>query len=398
MKVSFCIGLLLLGAASQAFAQATTPTQVRLSFGEDPKTCVRIVWQTQAPTASQIVEYGPTPALGRRAMGKRVSYAYETGIIHEATFTGLTPGAAYHYRVGDPAGGFSKVYSFRTAPARPTDFTFTAFGDHGVTDAARRNMENVLREKPAFHLLLGDISYANGNQPVWDDYFRQIEPMARVIPVMPTLGNHENERIKRDGKEERIGYASYLARFALPGLETRYTFDYGAARFVAFNSDDYQNAAQRAWLEKTLAAARKDRRVHWLIVYQHHPLFGSTKGRGDNRPLIAAVQPLFDKYRVDLVLQGHDHVYERQYPLRGAQTVSSSLHSYAQGEGTLYVICGGGGQSLYRFTVDLPAICATREDTYCCLRVHVPVHGPLTVEAHRLDGSLIEKFQITPKP
>ncbi|HZP81230.1 MAG TPA: metallophosphoesterase family protein [Chthonomonadaceae bacterium] len=373
---------------------ATRPTQVRIAYGDDPRHSVRIVWQTQAATATEVVEYGTSESLGQIARGKRASYAYETGVLHEAALTSLEPGTTYHYRVGDFAGGYSRIYSFRTAPDKPEDFTFTAFGDHGVTEAAARNVENVLREKPAFHLLLGDISYANGDQPVWDAYFTQIEPMACRIPVMPTLGNHENERIGPERK--RIGYVSYLARFALPGAETHYTFDYGAARFVAFNSDDVENKEQLAWLDKTLATARQDRKVRWLIVYQHHPLFGSTQRRGDNQALIAALQPLYDKYQVDLVLQGHDHVYERQYPLRNSQAVSASLQVYPQGQGTVYVICGGGGKSLYQFTPEKPALCAVREQTYCYLKVHVPQKGALVVEARRLDGSRIERFEIQP--
>lgn len=373
---------------------ATMPTQVRIAYGDDPRHSVRIVWQTQAATETQVVEYGTSENLDKTARGKRASYAYETGVLHEVTLTGLEPGTTYHYRVGDFEGGYSRTLSFRTAPDRPEDFTFTAFGDHGVSEAASRNVENILREKPAFHLLLGDISYANGNQPVWDAYFTQIEPMACQIPVMPTLGNHENERIGPEKK--RIGYVSYLARFALPGVETHYTFDYGAARFVAFNSNESENQEQLAWLEKTLADARQDKKVRWLIVYHHHPLFGSTQRRGDNKGLIAALQPLYDKYRVDLVLQGHDHVYERQYPIRNSQAVSTSLQVYAQGQGTVYVICGGGGKSLYKFAPEKPAICATRESTYCYLKVHVPQKGPLVVEAHRVDGSLLERFEIQP--
>lgn len=388
--------VILFVLAACAKLPAATPTQVRIAYGDDPRTSVRIVWQTQEPMKAAVVEYGVGGKMDKRATAQRATYPYETGVIYEATLKGLKPGTTYRYRVGNSEDGFSTVASFRTAPAKPGDFVFTAFGDHGVTDAARQNVENILAIKPSFHLLLGDISYANGNQPVWDRYFEQIEPLARTIPIMATLGNHENEKIKTPEGNKRIGYIAYLTRFALPGAETHYFFDYGAARFVAFNSDDYKNPEQLAWLDKTLSAARKDPKVRWLIVFQHHPLYGSTHNRGNNKGLIAAVEPLFDKYKVDLVLAGHDHTYERNYPLRNSRAVSNSPNRYTQGQGTIYLTCGGGGKSLYNLEPNRPAICAIRESTYCYLRVHVPAQGPLRVEACRLDGSPLDRFEIQP--
>lgn len=369
------------------------PTQLHLAFGEDPRTILRVMWQTQKAMRKPVVQYGTFPTLAQMASAQRVSYPYETGILYEVTLRGLKPGTKYYYRVGDPPNQMSKIYTFRTAPNRLEDFVFTAFGDHGMTAFSQRNTQNILKVRPAFHLLLGDLSYANGHQPIWDTYLQQLEPLASQIPVMITLGNHENETI--EGK--RVGYLAALTRFAMPGAERYYSFDYCGVRFVCFNSNEFRNPDQLKWLEATLHTARRARSVRWLIMFQHHSLFGSTRGRGNNSPLIEALQPLYDRYRVDLVLQGHDHVYERTYPIRASQPVSQSQSRYQQGEGTLYVICGGGGRSLYRFTPEKPALTAVRESTYCYLRVQVPTEGPLTLEAFRVDNSLIERFQIVPR-
>lgn len=375
-------------------ASDTTPTQLRIAFGEDPRHTMRVVWQTHKAVAAPVVEYGAGGKLSLRIPARRVSYPYETGAIWEATLTGLQPGMVYGYRVGDPVGGFSEAASFRAAPDKPEDFTFTAFGDQGSTPAARQNMTNVLNDAPAFHLLVGDLSYANGVHSRWDDYLKLNEPLTRGVPFMAVPGNHENEKLLVT--KQPIGYAAYLARYALPGEESYYVFDYGAARFVGVDTVNLHQREQQEWLEETLADARRDRRVKWLIVFQHYPLYGSTRGRGDNGDLIKMQQPLFDRYKVDLVICGHDHVYERQYPMRGGKAVSPSLTDYTQGIGTLYVIVGGGGISLYDFAPRKPVDCAIRERTYCRLRVRVPVEGPLVAEALRLDGSLIEKFEIRP--
>jgi hypothetical protein len=375
-------------------AADTAPSQRRIAFGDDAKHTMLVAWQTRKAVDAPVVEYGVGAKLTLSAPARRSSYAYETGAIWEAALTGLTPGTVYTYRVGDPVGGFSEPASFRTAPDKPEDFTFTAFGDQGSTPAAEMNMTNVLIDRPAFHLLPGDLSYANGVHSRWDDYLQLNEPLTREVPFMAVPGNHENEKLP--GGKRPIGYAAFLARYALPGAESYYVFDYGRARFVGVDTVHLEQKEQQAWLEETLADARRDPKVKWLIVFQHYPLYGSTRGRGDNGELIKLQQPLFDRYKVDLVICGHDHVYERQYPMRGGKAVSASLTDYRQGEGTLYVIAGGGGISLYDFVPMKPAVCAVRERAYSRLRVRVPVDGPLVAEALRLDGSLIEKFEIRP--
>ena len=373
--------------------QDMAPTQVRISYGEDPTRMMRLMWQTAAPTASRTVEYGETAELGMVAAGTQPTYAYQTGALAEATLYNLKPKTKYFYRVGSKEGGFSPVREFMTADPDPKEFVFTAYGDHGVTPEAVKNVDNVLFEKPAFHLMLGDISYANGVQPIWDKYLEQIEPMASVIPFMITLGNHENEDIKVDGKDVEIGYVATLARFAMPGAEHWYTFDYGCARFVSINSDAYKAPGHLEWVDATLAAARRDPKIKWIIVLQHHPVYGTSKGRGDNQGLIENVAPIFDKYKVDLVLEGHDHHYERQYPMRANAITSKDKSKYKKGVGTLYVIEGGGGRPSYDFSDPIPEKCALREKTNGYVRVKVSKKA-ISVEAKRLDRSLVEKFEI----
>lgn len=380
---------LLCVAAVLAPADGILPTQLRLSWSSDPTTSMTVAWQTARPAAS-VVEFGTSEKLGRSVEGKRVAYAYETGTIHEATMKGLQPGTRYFYRAGDPDSGFSTISSFRTAPLEHGDFVFTGFGDHGVGDMSALNVERVLEEEPAFHLIFGDLSYANGRQSVWDDWFVQLERLARTVPVMPALGNHENERLAG----ERIGYVAYLSRLSLPPPESRYSFDYGAARFVCFNSDDFKNEEQMAWMVETLKKAREDSRVQWLIVYQHHPLYSSTVGRLNNGPLAAAVRDVLDRYNVDLVFGGHNHNYERSYPLTGETVRQPGRGPYRKGNGVVFVISGGGGKSLYRFTPERPAVTARRESVPHYMKVKVS-KKQLEVQAIRTeDRSLLDSFAI----
>jgi hypothetical protein len=381
---------LLSWAGSPLAPDGTLPTQLRLSWSDPPKTTMTVVWQTALPTEKSVVEYGAAGKLNQRAEGRRVSYPYETGIIHEAVLKGLEPGRRYSYRVGDPKSGFSAPSSFETAPSADKDFLFTVFGDHGVGETSKTNVDLVLSENPAFHLILGDLSYANGNQPVWDRWFDQLEPLSRRIPVMPTLGNHENEQI--DGTP--IGYVAYLTRLALPPPESRYCFDYGGARFISFNSHQFHDPEQMDWFTETLKSARLDKNVRWLIVFQHHPLYSSNVGRLNNQPLIDAVRSVLDTYQVDLVFAGHNHNYERSYPLRGATIAESGPGPYRKSSGVVFTISGGGGKSLYQFVKEQPAITAYRESSPHYLRVRV-TKKELRLEAVRtLDRTMIDSFTI----
>ena len=389
LTLNLCI-MLLVGSALLIPADGTAPTQLRLSWTGSPKTSMTIMWQTALPTESSVVEYGTTEELGQRAVGKGVSYKYATGVLHEVAVEGLQPGTRYFYRAGDPAAGFSSVSSFTTAPAAPQEFVFTVFGDHGVGKISKANVELALAEKPAFHLILGDLSYAKGKQKVWETWFEQLEPMSRAIPVMPALGNHEDEKV--NGK--RVRYAPYLARLALPPPETYYSFDYSNARFVTFNSDDFKNPEQMAWFVDRLKKSREDKSVRWLIVYQHHPLYSSSAGRRNNKPLIEATRKIYDEFKVDLVLAGHNHNYERSYPLAGGLVAQKGSGPYKKGNGVVFVISGGGGRSLRRFTRETPAITARRESVPHYLRVRVS-EKELRVEALRTkDRSILDSFRI----
>jgi acid phosphatase type 7 len=239
---------------------------------------------------------------------------------------------------------------------------------------------------------LGDVSYANGDQRVWDVYGRMIEPFARTTPWMLAIGNHEYE--KYGGVD--IGPVAFLARFALPGDERDYVFDYAGVRFVVIDSVRAQERASLLRLETRLAEARAAN-VRRLIVAQHYPHFGSCVTRGYNVPLIFLQGPLFEKYGVDLVLNGHDHFYERTYPIRAGRTTSSHASRYETGEGPIHLTAGGGGAGLYRFQPGAkPETTCVRAQKHGFVRVRVAVDATVTVEAVGLGGGLVDRFEIAP--
>ncbi len=88
---------------------------------------------------------------------------------------------------------------------------------------------------------------------------------------------------------------------------------------TSFYIKGYSGGAQTAWLERTLAAGRRDDSVDWIVVQMHQcACSSSATGNGSDLGIRQQWLPLFDRYEVDLVLNGHDHDYERSFPVRGA--------------------------------------------------------------------------------
>lgn len=187
---------------------------------------------------------------------------------------------------------------------------------------------------------------------------------------MPCAGNHENEL-----GNGPIGYRAYQTYFSLPETAgqsdtTRglwYAFTVAAVRVISLANDDivyqdggdsyvrgYSEGAQKAWLEKELAAARANHDIDWIVVCMHQVAISTVdKFNGADLGIREERGPLFDKYGVDLVVCGHEHHYERSRPIRGHQenqtltpnpaaTVTDVIDT---SKGTVHMVIGGGGTS-----------------------------------------------------
>jgi alkaline phosphatase D len=217
----------------------------------------------------------------------------------------------------------------------------------------------------------GGTTTAQGAQPapeVWRDFGLNVQRSAAHRPWMPCIGNHEVEL-----DNGPLGYNSYNTRFLVPGNGTSfsgnfYSFQVGSVLFISLDANDvcYQGGgaynvggvattdaasnpisataheynqfytgtfsvnpngtlspggatpnAQTVWLEQTLAAARASTDIDWIVVQMHQCALSSSTDNGCDAAIRQAWVPLFDQYEVDIVVNGHDHDYERSYPVRG---------------------------------------------------------------------------------
>ncbi|MGW2382548.1 purple acid phosphatase family protein [Streptomyces lincolnensis] len=371
-----------------------SPFGRHLAFGADPTSQMRISWQVPLAVKKPYVRIGTRPDdLGRRIEAEirdlhtpgleGVRAALDQFYVHAALDT-LRPGTTYYYGVGhdgfDPAAPEHRrtIGSFRTAPATPERFVFTAFGDQGVSRAAAANDDLLLREKPAFHLHAGDICYANGNgrgtkedgydPAFWDLFLKQNEPVAKSVPWMVTTGNHDMEAWYSPD-----GYGGQLARWSLPdnGFDPRtapgvYAFTYGNVGFVALDANDvsyeipanlgYSGGRQTAWLDRKLGELRASSAVDFVVVFFHHCAY-STSTHASDGGVRAEWPPLFARHQVDLVINGHNHVYERTDAIRDGRVgrpVPIGASTDPTRDGIVYVTAGGGGRDLYGFPSGVP--------------------------------------------
>jgi hypothetical protein len=204
----------------------------------------------------------------------------------------------------------------------------------------------------------GDLINSAHADEEWAEWFTAGGFLHGQRTGIPVAGNHEYGRLGTgDGNEQKTFSLQWRPQFALPVEselpeslhETVYTVDYQGVRFIVLNSNR-EVEAQIPYLEEKLQEAGPV----WRIVSFHHPLF-SPGGDRNNASLRAAWKPLFDRFGVDLVLQGHDHTYARgQVPVLGAAgfeedsfntlyvTSVSGSKMYEIDEGKFEVFAGDG--------------------------------------------------------
>jgi hypothetical protein len=385
---------LLLAKAHLPSGGSVAPFGKHLAFGADPTTSMAVAWQVPALVTSPFIRIGHSPHdLSQQIPAEIRSLTTQASAIQSvdsvppsvkgdsieqyyvhATITGLRPGKTYYYSVGhsgwDFSGDVASLGSFTTADDdHKKPFTFTAFGDEGVTYDAVGNTNLIRAQAPAFHLHAGDISYAESggsglvtdsyDPRIWDGFFTEIEPAAASIPWQIAVGNHEMEAWYSPD-----GYGGQQARFDFPGPQTYYSFTYGNVGVISLDANDvsyeipanfgYSGGAQVTWLKNTLAGLRANPSIDFVVAYFHHCAYSTCSVHGSEGGAEQFFAPLFDQYQVDLVINGHNHIYERTDPIRGGNAtttapIGSTVHPAT--DGTTYVCAGGGGESLYDFPV-----------------------------------------------
>jgi hypothetical protein len=337
------------------------PDRIVLNFGANPAQEVNVTWRTNdsikkayaeialATAAPKFWKNGKTMAAKTEVLDAReIQDAEVLAHYHSVEFKDLLPDTIYAYRVGD-GERWSEWFQFRTASDQGgKKFSFLYVGDaqNYVLELWSRLVREGFRTAPdaRFFIHAGDLINNAHREQEWHEWFTAGGFIHSMIPSFPTPGNHEYRTKNQKLITENIRSLSvqWRPQFTLPlngpeGLEeTVYYMDYQDVRVISLDSNR-DHEIQASWLEEILETNPKK----WTILTYHHPLFSASNGR-DNVELRNLWKPIFDKYRVDLALQGHDHAYARGRVSPG-ENVMNGVNLKDQ-TGTVYVVSVSGGK------------------------------------------------------
>ena len=372
------------------------PKMITMNFFNDCETQMAFRYNTdyRTDTVLQVVKASEKDFIDKNILefeGKTEKSLVENdGFIHSVVAKDLEQDTKYLYRLGDKElDCWSEIGSFTTENNQ--DFTsFIHLSDPQVMEELHsRTYSELLKEITStknldFMCVTGDL--VNNS---WQDHIPQLNQWEWVltdqaeylqnIPMMAVAGNHEASAY------------DFSSRFNFPIDDLTqdltsgvyYSYDYHNIHFTCLNTNDTKNSTsltyatglsekQMTWIKQDL---EKSKDAQWKVVMMHKGLFDagshSSNKEGEDYDIAimrAQLAPLFSEYKVDLVLQGHDHLYSRSYPITGtfkdnefvAQTSEEKIaeitfdnHIYhAYPSGPIYVNTGSASGSKYYNVVD----------------------------------------------
>lgn len=301
------------------------PNALLLLPSEQPATSQWLSWHTSQVASAQQVQWRAVaaPQHTQQRSADRVKRTSALGGAHwRAELQPLQPATSYQYRVG-MAEQWSEWQSFTTAAAlfKPFQVIYVGDAQNAVASAVTPLFNRAFLQSPAAQLVLHAGDLIDRNTPTvqaWQEWFEALGKTGARINQLVTPGNHEYQV---DTQQQKAHLAAEFDAFfavkrqqAAPFNPHVFSILYQGVQFISLDTtallhDRQQAAAQAAWLEQQLSTTP----ANWRVVLMHHPVYTFAAKRQQSRdPLLAErLQSIFERYQVDLVLQGHDHLYSR---------------------------------------------------------------------------------------
>ncbi len=313
-----------MGVYSNLLFPTSTPDRIILNLTNDPTHSVAVNWRTDTTITTskvQIAQATHGPEFTKQThdvLGQRETLVYKpendpeiAATYHSATIDNLLPGEKYVYRVGSEQG-WSEWFQIQM-PEPDKKISFVYFGDaqNDIKSMWSRVIRQAYKSVPDVDFMLhaGDLINRFDRDIEWGEWFFAGSFIHAMVPSVMTPGNHEYKNM--------VLSPQWKKQFNLPkngpaGLEELcYQVNYPNLKIVSLDAEQIDESpeykmAQYDWLDSILTYDPRQ----WTAITFHYPIF-STKPNRDNVEFRDAFKPIFDKHKVDIILQGHDHAYGR---------------------------------------------------------------------------------------
>lgn len=291
--------------------------------------------------------------------------------FHSIRIDGLSPATTYSYKLS-MGGTMSESASFTTAPAENKPFKFVLFGDNRSDATMHAAVVRMIEKAPADFLLhTGDMVQTGDREDEWQEFFAIENKLLATHCLFASVGNHELTTPDPTGQ---VNFLRYFATIEDDGRERPHlygSFRWSNTRFFMLNAMDTWTGDEREWLKSELASALNEPGLVHRIAVLHHGPFSSGRHGGNVRLHANGIVDVMRDNKVDLILAGHDHVYER-----------------GEGQGLKYIVSGGAGAPLYSRGKGTPE---TQKFESVNHYLEVAVDGEtVNIDVRRASGSIIE--------
>ena len=320
------------------------PDRIILTFNGNPSTKRAVTWRTDSSVKkaeaqiavaglnSDFVDEASTYTANTEEFDLGLYKSNKSLIVnyHSVVFENLKPNTLYAYRVGF-AENWSEWIQFKTAndTYSPTQFVYFGDAQNDILNHWSRVIRMAYKTAPdaSFVIHAGDLVDSAHKDNEWAQWFKAGGFIHSQWTAIPVVGNHEFQRFDGyEGTLPRRLSIQWRPQFTLPVEEnldeklheTVYSVEYQDILVLVLNSTGYLEEQTEYIREKLTNSNAK-----WKIVTNHHSVFSPAEGR-DFEYARKVWKPMFEKYGVDLVLNGHDHTYARGHTPVKSQNVNES--------------------------------------------------------------------------
>ncbi len=352
VTLSLCMSIsAAAGGISTYAADSEKDYGVLLSWTDDESTTQTFNWTDEA-SAEEYVQIVSYEEYGKNGFANSKQFKAECSDISiektgdfwqfEATAEGLSPGTEYYYRVGKE-GAWGKEAAFTTDNPDSNEACFAYLGDLQINSdmktefaAWQKLTEKMKKENPDLGMAVmgGDIVQSGISSEQFSEFRKVASPVFSGVQLFSTVGNHESNY--PSGKPEMFTDFFAFPQNGPEGFkEEFYSYDYANCHIMVVNSwvysgeqkltdSDYERI--KTWMKKDLASSDAD----WQIVVTHNPVY-MVHNDSTSIAIKSAWEQIFLDYGVDLVFEGHQHVYSRSYPLTKGKTDYENGITYIMG-------------------------------------------------------------------